>query len=172
MFKKLKRSIKAFINTWTSKDEDIRATKSVDNLMKVIGETGRLIDTLNELNTEKDQISELTRIANDQAIEYGKMIDPFFDRVLNFVLPEYLINMYKEDRTPIPNMEVHIKKFSDLRVMQTGQEVVFIYRKKIVGHIIITSWMNKASNQIQTTMKELYCIDKNPEVEYKIKNPG
>lgn len=170
---KFKKSCKAFIDTWTGVAEKKEADRNVSNLKKVMLETVELLDALNEITSKQDKIFELDKIAKSQAIEYGKNADLFFDRIINHVLPPFLVEIYKGDRKPIPQMEVRINKFNDLRYMTTGQELVFVYRGRIVGHLIVTSKFNEITKQIENTYEEKYAVDKSPDVEYKLqKNPA
>lgn len=170
---KFKKSCRAFVDAWTGVAEKKEAERHVSNMSKIMKEAASLIDALSELENNSGKVSELEEIAKSQAIEYGKNTDILFERIINHVLPPFLVEIYKGDRKPIPQMEVRINKFSDLRYMTVGQELVFVYRKRIVGHLIITSKFNKETGKIENTYDEKYAIDKSPDVEYQIvKNPA
>lgn len=157
VFKKFKKSIKAFIDAWKEKPKV--ETKRIDHFL----------EALDAVHENAKLLSELEMISDEAKKGYGKIIDPFFDRVTRFVMPEYLIDMYRDDKTPIPNLEVFIHQFRDIKEMKTGQDIRIIFHKKIIGHIIITSWSE--ADRLKTDVEEKFAIDKSPGEIYKIKNP-
>ena len=69
----------------------------------------------------------------------------------------------------IPNLEIFVHEFNDLKNMKVGKDVRIQFHKKIIGHLIITSY--KEDEKIKTIGKEIYAVDTAKGEPYELKKP-
>lgn len=161
LIKKFKSSIQAFKKAW----------KEVDNPVEKVDpqRVENFVEILDAVHQEAQAMKEVSLISNIAFKQYGLIIDKFFDRMLKAVMPDYLVDMYVQDGKPIPNLEVFINEFNDLKNLKVGKDVRIQFHKKIIGHLIITSY--KEGDKIKTLGKEIYAIDTAKGEPYELKKP-
>lgn len=161
MIKKIQKFVKAFKKAWQEVNNPVEKvnTNRVENFVEI----------LDAVHQEALAMSEINKISAIAFAKYGLIIDKFFDRVLRWVMPDYLIDMYSADKKPIPNLEIFVHEFNDLKNMKVGKDVRIQFHKKIIGHLIITSW--KEDDKIKTIGKEIYAVDTAKGEPYELKKP-
>lgn len=150
---KIKKAVAAFWLAW--KTDQSPAESRVENLATVIDAVHR----------ESEMLVAVERIAVQTAKSHVDILNKFFNRIIRAVMPDYLVDMYLADNSPIPNLEMFIHQFKDLKEGKTGQDVRMKFHGRYIGHIIITSTLRPQGATVES--KELYAVDTDKGAPYE-----
>lgn len=149
LWNKIKKAIAAFRFSWRN---DI----SVEEMR-----VNSIVESISGLQEQLMRQQEMDQVAAQVSAQYGKMINDYFMKTLDRILPEPIKSLYIEDRNKIPGLDMFIHKFTDLSTRTYGNDVKILFMKRVVGHIVITSKLENES--IKIDLKEFPVEDKKGE---------
>ena len=147
MIKKLKNRIRDAWKVLIGKKSIEDLERNVDNLTSVVkemNEKNAVLERIVEIDSQilnkniKTEIAPVHMdIASKQAraahLEQNKVIDDYFNEKLSKIFPPYLLELYKDTKSTIPELEATINEYTDLKECTFGRTIKIYFKGKRIG---------------------------------------
>lgn len=144
--KKLRRALRAFRDGW----KDTGPHKQFNNIGELEEEIKKL-ETMIPMNPHEilEERLKASALARDAHERQNNQINNFLSQTFRKRIPEYLLQLYGDTKTQVPDLRTHVNYFMALDDITFGRHVSVFYRDEKIGDATFTALFKDGKVDLQ-----------------------